>query len=816
MGRTREGKEVAAVGSGVDRAAVALRDEGVERPLGMVPPVDLSGRIVYFPVRHHSPACAWHVGRLIRALRPASVLIEGPRDATALLPLLGHEDTRMPVAFYATYVRKRQDAPAERHAAYYPLCEFSPELVALRAGLAVGAKVRFIDLTFPEKVEAHQFDREEGAALRKRSRSLQDETWYSHSRLLRAACTRTGSRDPDDLWDHLFEVDHRDVDTDEFIRGVLAYCAMARRDCSEESLKADGCLAREQAMAAHIAEEQGRAIVVTGGFHTVALPHTEPALPEPLRPAPEENQLVLMRYSFEQLDRLNGYASGMPSPEFYQRAWEEQDPAQLLVEIARDCRRRNLGVSTADTIAAVSHMKRLAGLRGHAQASREDLLDGIRSTFIKGADDAEGLPVLALARKRLAGERVGNVPAEAGQPPIVHDFRNAAQRLKLKLDTLDESEAVLDLYRKAGHRETSRLFHRLAFLEVPFAAFVRGPDFVAGENLERIQEVWTYHWSPQTESALIERSLYGSTIEEAANSLLLERFAEAEKKGQGRSAALATELVLHACRMGLHRHTQDLLDRVARLIADDPALDSLVMAMENLLVLEVSREPLEAHHLSGLRELATTAYHRACYVIPSLVVTPPEDEPKMLDALNVLFQAVRTLGDSPDLQQLRTDALRALAATSDGSAAMRGGSVGLLYTDGRIADADLLASLRGHLRSAREAGEDGPNFLRGLLKSARSVLWLVPEALAEIHEVLHEWEEDRFVKLLPLLRLALADLTPRETDRVAKGVAAMLGAESLKVATLPDLGAGEMLRAVEVNRLVRAALSADGLEVFLE
>jgi hypothetical protein len=51
---------------------------------------------------------------------------------------------------------------------------------------------------------------------------------------------------------------------------------------------------------------------------------------------------------------------------------------------------------------------------------------------------------------------------------------------------------------------------------------------------------------------------------------------------------------------------------------------------------------------------------------------------------------------------------------------------------------------------------------------------------------------------------------------VAKSVAAMLGAESLNVATLPDIDSGEMLRAVEVNRLVRAALAADGLEVFCE
>ena len=781
-----------------------------------VAPVDLAARVVYFPVRHHSPACAWHLERLIRELRPECILIEGPRDATPLLPLLAHTETQLPIAFYATYVRKRSDAPPDRLAAFYPLCEFSPEFVAVRVGLELGANVRFIDLTFPESVEAQQRGSSECVSRTGRSQSMQNEAWFSHSQLLRAACVRTGSRDPDDLWDHLYEVSYRSLDTAQFMHGVLTYCDLARRDAAEEALKADGCLAREKAMAGQIADEPGRTLVVTGGFHTVALPHTKPARPKPLKLAPEDNQMVLMRYTFEQLDRLNGYASGMPSPEFYQRVWEGLDLAQIVVEIARDCRHRNLGVSTADAIAAVSHAQRLAQLRGHQQWSREDLLDGIRSTFIKGADESEGVPVLALARKRLAGDRTGNVPAEAGQPPIVLDFRTTAQRLKLKLDTLNETEAVLDLYRKSNHRDISRLFHRPTFLDIPFATFDRGPDFVAGENLDRIQEVWSYSWSPRTESALIERSLYGSTVEEAASNLLLERFAEAEQRGQGGHASFATQLVLHACRMGLHRHTQELLSRVGSLIAVDPALDSLVAAMEDLLMLEVSREPLEAHHLDGLRELAITAYHRACYVIPSLAVTPPEDEARMLEALNGLVQAVRSLGDGPELQQLRSDALLSLASTTGGSAAMRGGAVGLLYAEGRMPEADLVTHLRGHLHSTREGGEDGPHFLRGLLKSARSVLWLVPALLIRIHEVLREWDDEHFVRLLPLLRLAMADLTPRETDRVAKHVAEMLGTESLQLTTLPDMTVEEMLRAVDVNRLVRATLQAEGLEVFGE
>ncbi|PWT80051.1 MAG: hypothetical protein C5B58_12405 [Acidobacteria bacterium] len=783
----------------------------------LVPPVQLDARVVYFPVRHHSPACAWHLRQLLRELKPAAVLIEGPRDASPLIPLVCDPELRTPVAIYTTYVRRRGDSLPQRHAAYYPLCDFSPELVAIRTGLEIGASVRFIDLTFPEHVEAgDQNPPADSPHSRRGPQSLQDESWFSHSRLLQAACVRTGTRDPDDLWDHLFELDYRHRSTASFVQNVLMYCSLARRDNWQSTMAGAACLAREQAMAAAVAEETGPTVVVTGGFHTVALPTTQAALPTPQRLEAEDHQVVLARYSFEQLDRLNGYASGMPSPEFYQREWEDDDPAQILVEVARRCRQRNLGTSTADAICAVGHSLRLAGLRGHVRASREDVLDGVRSTFVKGAIDAEGVAVLAIARKLLAGDRVGNVPVAAGQPPLVHDFRNSATELRLKLDKIDETEVVLDLYRRTTHRTTSRFFHRLALLEVPFATFVRGPDFVAGEKLERIQEVWTYHWSPQTESTLIERSLYGSTVEEAATGRLLELFQEEEQKGQGRSAAVATKLVLHACRMGLHAHTQDLLRRVGGLLAEDPSFVSLVEAMENLLVLDVSREPLEAHHLSGLHELATAAYLRACFLIPSLVSLPAEEEGPALNALNALFQAVRSLGDNEDLRRLRTQALTALAATSGGSAALRGGAVGLLFGDGNLAHEELVRHLRGHLLSSREDGADGPNFLRGLMKTARSALWQIVEVLSEIDGTLQDWDEERFVKMLPLLRLALSELTPRETDAVAKQVATLHGAESLKVAHLPDVRSDEMLRAVELDHELRTVLAADGLEVLCE
>ena len=63
-------------------------------------PFDLSAPCVYFPVRHHSPACGIHLERTLEAYRPDCVLVEGPENANHLLSLLTDPEGSPPLAFY--------------------------------------------------------------------------------------------------------------------------------------------------------------------------------------------------------------------------------------------------------------------------------------------------------------------------------------------------------------------------------------------------------------------------------------------------------------------------------------------------------------------------------------------------------------------------------------------------------------------------------------------------------------------------------------------------------------------------------------------
>ncbi|MFK4144290.1 DUF5682 family protein [Streptomyces sp. NPDC004065] len=91
-------------------------------------------------VRHHGPGSARAVRAALEAARPRVVLIEGPPEADALIPLAADEDMRPPVALLAHAV----DEPGR--SAFWPLAAFSPEWVAVRWALEHGVPARFIDL----------------------------------------------------------------------------------------------------------------------------------------------------------------------------------------------------------------------------------------------------------------------------------------------------------------------------------------------------------------------------------------------------------------------------------------------------------------------------------------------------------------------------------------------------------------------------------------------------------------------------------------------------------------------------------------------
>jgi hypothetical protein len=786
-----------------------VKKAGFLERLVAMPRLDLGANVVYLPVRHHSPACAAQVGAVIRSVRPKEVLIEGPRDADELLPLLTHEDLKAPVAIFSMCT-VRTDAGAERAAAYYPMCDYSPELEAVRAAAEVGASARFIDLTWAQQIKAAPRESD-----RSKPRSLQDDRYIKRGEWLRAACACEGVCDSDELWDAWFE-SPTGVEPAEFFRRVLAWCAACREEVPPEELEADGGIARERAMKAEIddaTKRGGPIVVVTGGLHTVALPTTKGKAPAAAKQTDDAGRW-LIRYDFQQLDRLNGYASGMPSPAFYQARWQNTAIEAVLVELARAVRNRSGGASTADVVVAAGQLRRLMAFREHARPTRADVLDVVRSCFLKGAEDAEGAAVMAIARTVMTGAAIGKVPTTAARPPIVHDFETIIARLKLSLESMSKS-VELDLYRVERHRRISRFMHSLRLMDVPFATCKAGPDFAAGEELHRLREVWTYEWSPMVEAQLVMLSTKGHTVREAATAVLAGQIAEADHAP--RRAAAAATLVVEACRCGLHEQAQVLLPKATSLALSEADPISVVAACEQLLLLQEASEPLEAQHLTGLGEAVAAVWRRGAYLIPQLASLDPDSPSAENEGLACLVSWAGMAEKLVDelAAALRGEKLIELADATLQNSTVVGAAAGILYVEGQMSGAELGRRTRGAMSATHADRAIGAKYLRGVLATARGVCGLEPSVLAAVNEALSEMTPDEFVGSLPHLRMAFAEISPRGVEEVAVSVAELLGIRPPVLARREAVSRAELEAGLALDASLRASLERDGLSEFV-
>lgn len=656
----------------------------------------LRGDGIYLaPVRHHSPACALAVGALIDEVRPAVVLVEGPEEYGRLLPALLDPRTRPPVAVLSL-------GTEGGGAGFYPLAEFSPEWVALRAGARLGAEVAFVDRSWVaraagerprdasgrrapddgESVEGATDDAGDGpedADGDAFARTLQSERNLAHSRTITAIAGRLGCRDHDEVWDHLFEsrTSERLTDWRELFDDVFAWAGLARLDYEEEVLDADGSLAREALMSARVAEHRARVegpvVVVTGAFHTLALVEALTGAPEgeavvSRRPAggygpPASADAWLIRYDHERLDGLRGYGAGMPSPGFYERLWaahrEPGGPGRLgtslLVDVAAAATARGAQVSLAEIASAAEQAARLADLRERPWPGRTDLLDALTSCFVKddgGLDVGIGRPLGQAVAEVFGGRALGEVPRGTASPPLVQRARERAEELRLVVTDSTPRRTRLDARRTPRHRERRAFLSLMDFVGSGFAHQVSGPDHVAGRGLGLLIEEWEYAWTPLVEASLVELSHVGATLEAVAVHRL--HRLEHELTTTGRSALGVARLVAQAVVAGLSEHLDRLVALLRSTLDVDPSLESVVGGLHRLVDLWDARVELGLEdHADDLLDLLDHGLATVAYLVPGLGAVDADAEPAAVGTLVALRDLLReasraTLAPMPD------------------------------------------------------------------------------------------------------------------------------------------------------------------------
>lgn len=767
--------------------------------------------IILLPVRHHSPACAFHIGKTIEALRPSVILVEGPDNANALVPVMAHEETRAPFAIYYSYHDEagRISEEKEHYKCYYPFLDYSPELVAFREGKRLGIPAVFIDLPYGDILAASG----EGRGLRKKEEeksNYNDDYLLSRNAYLEKLCENTGLRSFDEFWEKYFELNGIASESEKWFDDLLAYCRLARENTPPEAMEEDGCLARESFMAEKIREyasraagERGRVLAVTGGFHTPGLRALlEEGGKEKAKSSgaseeggkgkteyrkesvgkankiPEKDQGVyLMPYSMEAADALNGYASGMPFTGFYQKIWEglaQTDTpygdvvVDMIVASGKETRRKEGYLSTYDEICACAMAKGLAQLRGKREPGAYELLDAVLSSFVKGEYNIATDTPLRILKKRMTGNAVGALCSQADMPPIIHDFQEQCRKFGLKTASTLDTESTLSIFSNKKHRQTSMFFHRMGFLQTAFARKVKGPNLQLKKDRNLMREIWKYKWNIQVNSALIDVSVYGATIEEAAAGLVKEAL---KKELKARESAL---LLTEVFEMGLKEQMQPVFDRVHELMMGDTEFSSLAEALKSLLMME------ELGGLYGSRLDFGGLIHLGCRkligILPFMTRIKDEDLNSCMNALKLLYQITGRKGEEfGQEREAYYEALEKMIQDGEIHGGLNGCIHGILYGSARETPARVEAVCRGYLGGTREQLLQTAQFFRGLFFTARDLVFIGEAFARMLDEFYGQVSEAEFMELLPELRMAFTYFTPREIDRIAAMAAALHG-----------------------------------------
>jgi hypothetical protein len=697
--------------------------------------------VIVLGVRHHSPACARLVERLIRRERPKFVLIEGPIDFNPRIDQL-QLDHKLPVALFSSSRGGSQgetqspldhgrggsqgETQSSERRAYTPFCDYSPEWVALRVAAQVGARPLFMDLPAWHP------------AFWEVPNRYHDRFDLDQERLAR----QLGYDCSDGLWDAWVE----QAPDDQLQAKLEQYFTELRQVISAQDQQREACMAQCLAWA----HSQGPTLAVCGGFHAPYLAQAWRDFPAEWPAVDLQGQTCLVPFSFARLDSFAGYSAGMPSPEYYQGLWEEgwQGAARrCLTGVARHLRSRRQSLSSADLIAAQNSALMLQRVRGHRYVSRTDLLDGLAGALIKEALDTPlpwsyrgwlrtaTHPVLVALVEVFSGTRRGQLDPRTPRPALALEVLELLRQHDLMPAHPPRSREV------APGSPESHILHRLQLLQVQGFTCLREEP-----------ELWSLAESVEFEPSLLEASAYGNTLEEAACQAL-----EGRIQPQSGAAEVGTLLAL-ASRAGLLELSFRWLARLEPALQAELQVGALGVALAqldiSLRIAPVLQRPGQALLRSGLE--------RMLWLLEGVAGEPPG-----------LLEAMQTSRDL--LRRYPLDSARAVMERLAGTApvALRGAALGLLWSlfgEAEPPPPPLAGAVRGVYPP-----EDLGDFLHGLFALARQSVLQHDDLLQEIHGFVVGLEAEVFLRALPPLRQAFERFPPAEKQEIALRLLPWLG-----------------------------------------
>ncbi len=579
-----------------------------------------------------------------------------------------------------------------------------------------------------------------------------------------------GYNDGERWWEHIIE--QRRDDLQGVFEAVLEAMGALRETAGEV---VDPNEARREAFMRKTirkAQRDGyqKIAVVCGAWHGPALDEKNPLYKkagqdnETLKGMPKAKvECTWIPWTYGRLSRDSGYGAGIESPGWYHHLWTTEDDIVIrwLTKVSSLLREEDFDASTAQVIDTVRLVETLTAIRGYALPGLEELQEAIQATMTFGAT----APMDLIHEELIVSERMGEVPPETPMVPLQRDLKNTVKRLKgsrskkkglyFQLDA-DETPLYLDL-REDVHLERSQLLHRLRILEVPWGE----PGDDRGRSKGSFKESWKLQWKPDFEIKLIEKSIWGTAIPQAATAYVIDLAENAD------DLPTLTRLVDDVLNADLPQAFERLIEQLKAKSAVAADIGNMMDALPPLVYVKYGHvRGFDLTDLSvvidGLVSRITIGLVNACASLDD------ENAEKMHERLIATHDAIVRLNDADHTRDWYT-VLKRLAAGRTIHGLVAGRATRLLLDAGQL-NMDEVATL---MRLAISTAIDPPaaaSWVEGFLRGSGLILLHDDALFGVIDRWILSLREEDFRALLPLLRRTFSTFAGPERRQIGERV----------------------------------------------
>jgi len=421
-----------------------------------------------------------------------------------------------------------------------------------------------------------------------------------------------------------------------------------------------------------------------------------------------------------------------------------------LTNVAHLLREQDLDASPAQIIDAIRLAETLASLRGNTLPGLYEFNEAILATLCFGNE----APMQVIHKKMIVGETIGDVPDDTPMVPLQRDLHAQQKRLRMRPEAGD-STLNLDL-RQAAHLEKSHLLHRLSLLGIKWG----NKQHAGGKGT--FHEVWKLQWTPELAIQIIEKSVWGNTVETAASGYA--RNIADESDDLPKLTAIVNDV--------LQADLPDAVDHVVQQLQNRAAVSGdILQLMGSLpaLVDVLTYGNVRKTDASMVRVVVDGIITRVIIGLPQAAQSLADEAAEQLYKLILgTHAALRTLNDSARLDEWYA-VLRRMMDQPTIHGLIRGRACRICFDGGTINTEDTVIQMRLAVSAAEEPAHVAA-WLQGFLQESGAILLVNPALLRIIDGWVMSLNPEQFPALLPLIRRIFSTFNTYERKQIGQTI----------------------------------------------